>query len=72
MQKSDARPVKSDARGWLDSRGGTWYVRATSALCVVVATLGSARVVVEADDLTTDAIDAALESAVDRLRMGSK
>jgi hypothetical protein len=60
----------SEAASWLEARGGSWYVRATSALCVVVAALGQAQVVVRAGKLTTDAIEDALESAVDRLRGG--
>jgi hypothetical protein len=59
---------KQDAKKWLDARGGSWYVRATSALCVVVAMLGTARVVVRASRLSADAVDEALESAVDELR----
>jgi hypothetical protein len=61
---------RSNAATWLDARGGSWYVRATAALCVVVATLGTARVVVRAGRLSTDAVEEALVSAVDQLRHG--
>jgi hypothetical protein len=59
---------KADAQKWLDARGGSWYVRATSALCVVVAMFGTARVVVRASRLSADAVEDALETAVDELR----
>jgi hypothetical protein len=59
----------SESARWLDARGGSWYVRASSALCVVVAVLGPTRVVVRADELSADAVEEALDSAVDRIRL---
>jgi hypothetical protein len=59
----------SEAVTWLDAHGGSWSVRATRALCVVVAVMGPSRVVVRAGELTADAVEEALDSAVDRLRM---
>jgi hypothetical protein len=56
-----------DAMSWLDDHGGRWFVSATAAGCVVVATLGTTRVTAAADRLDVVSVHGALVDAVAEL-----
>jgi hypothetical protein len=57
-----------EALQWLDERGGSWSVRATSVTCIVIVAADGAKIIVHASHLSGEDVGNALLGAVRQLK----